>query len=81
MTFLRLFAIRADAALFANPAARLGWAVLGAALGLWQGPVAMIALTGALIAVSEILGHIARRPAAPRVARTGELSFAHARHA
>lgn len=81
MSFLSLFALRADAALFANPAARLGWAVLGAALGLWQGPVAMIALTAALIAVSEILGHIARRPAAPRIARSQNLTFAHAQRA
>lgn len=76
MSLLRLFACRAEATLFASPAARVIWAVLGAGLGLWQGPVAMIAMTAALIALSELLDVIARRPAAPRLARPRAVSFA-----
>lgn len=66
MYALRNFARQADAALFGNIAARAVWAVLGAALGLWQGPVAMIAFAVALIAVSETLSLLSRLPASRR---------------
>ncbi|MFA5122555.1 hypothetical protein [Zavarzinia sp.] len=69
MTVLRLFALRAEAALFDSVAARVAWAVLGAALGLWQGPLFMIGLTAALVVLNALLGAIGSLPASPRNAR------------
>lgn len=66
MNLLRMIAGRADVALFGTIAARVGWALAGAALGLWQGPVAMLAFAFGLVAVSETLSLLARLPASPR---------------
>lgn len=76
---LPVLALRTEAALFENLAARLFWAVLGTALGLWQGPLAMIALTAGLIATSVLLRSLGRLPQAPRLARrpAAPAGFAH----
>ncbi|RJF80743.1 hypothetical protein D3874_27015 [Oleomonas cavernae] len=80
MYVLRTIARRADAALFGNIAARAAWAILGTALGLWQGPITMIVFAFGLIAVSETLNFLSKLPASrrqaprPQVAiRTGQI--------
>lgn len=69
MSALRILASRADDALFGNFIARVGWALVGLVLGLWQGPLGLIGLTVALVLLSSLLGLIASLPASPRVAR------------
>lgn len=68
MYVLRTIARRADAALFGNIAARAAWAILGTALGLWQGPVTMIVFAFGLIALSETLNFLSKLPASRRQA-------------
>ncbi|MCW0183111.1 hypothetical protein [Zavarzinia sp.] len=79
MSMLRLFANRADDALFGNFLARAGWALVGLALGLWQGPLGLIGLTVGLVLLSSLLGLIGSLPAAPRLARTGHAAMGLAR--
>ncbi|PWR22258.1 hypothetical protein [Zavarzinia compransoris] len=79
LSLLPVLALRAEAALFDNLAARVLWAVLGTGLGLWQGPVAMIAMTAGLIATSALLCALGRLPQAPRIARAPAAAIGFAR--